>query len=196
MALIVCNKCGKKVSDTVEKCVHCGAKLSLKNDEPEVKEKKEKIRFFSLPDIEQDRLKDQFNLHDPEAGKWVHKMTRCYRALKIGRAMLIISWIIYGISTVVLSNRFEKISEDTSAMIAIVIGLCVVVIAGVVGFFLTVINSINARNKGRYGQKKIYVYLKKFDAWLATKDIIYDIKFETAKNKELYESIDLDIEML
>ena len=179
-----------------EKCVHCGATLSLKNDEPEVKEKKEKIRFFSLPDIEQDRLKDQFNLHDPEAGKWVHKMTRCYRALKIGRAMLIISWIIYGISTIVLSNRFEKISEDTSAMIAIVIGLCVVVIAGVVGFFLTVIHSINARNKGRYGQKKIYVYLKKFDAWLATKDIVYDIKFETAKNKELYESIDLDIEML
>ena len=24
MALIVCKGCGKKISDTVEKCIHCG----------------------------------------------------------------------------------------------------------------------------------------------------------------------------
>ena len=28
MALIVCKKCGKKVSDTLDKCIHCGAPLT------------------------------------------------------------------------------------------------------------------------------------------------------------------------
>ena len=28
MALIICKNCGKRVSDTAEKCIHCGASLA------------------------------------------------------------------------------------------------------------------------------------------------------------------------
>ena len=47
MALIICKYCGKKVSDTVKTCIHCGAQLSEETDRHLSSDTKE---FFSFDD--------------------------------------------------------------------------------------------------------------------------------------------------
>ena len=74
MALIKCQECGKEISDTSKKCIHCGAKIKKEKNE-EIKKNKKKtiliilsvflfigiiltISFFLKSDVEQTNLRD------------------------------------------------------------------------------------------------------------------------------------------
>ena len=84
MALIVCKKCGKKVSDTLDKCIHCGAPLTddaelppedetaSSNQSEEAKKKKALLSFDSLSEDDKTILEREFVKKD----KWAYKHRR------------------------------------------------------------------------------------------------------------------------
>ena len=80
MALITCKNCGKNISDTTEKCIHCGALVgvdvettadSADNASVKTENKTEKkIKFLAMSDEDQIKLEEEFLDSDPDAFKW------------------------------------------------------------------------------------------------------------------------------
>ena len=80
MAIMICKNCGKKVSDTVEVCIHCGkdprTEPAMVVAEPIKKEEPEKVQqeieledespvdFFQLDEEEQLKLESEFLKED------------------------------------------------------------------------------------------------------------------------------------
>ena len=67
MALIKCQECGKEISDTSKRCIHCGAKIKKEKNE-EVKKNKKKIKLSVLYCIKVPR------------NTFIHKITFAFRA--------------------------------------------------------------------------------------------------------------------
>lgn len=61
MALIICPNCGKSISDTTEKCFHCGYNLRTQTVAPT-----ELQRFNKLTVSEQDKLRKEYYSKNPE----------------------------------------------------------------------------------------------------------------------------------
>ena len=77
MAIIICKKCGKRVSDTVDVCIHCGQnpkeEIIEKIEEVPTKEIPEKktVEYYDLSEREQIRLEAEFAQQDKSAKKYL-----------------------------------------------------------------------------------------------------------------------------
>ena len=73
MALIVCKKCGRKISDTVNKCIHCGEDIvdDSRIDIDVIFEKQELIKpFANLTEKEKEDLVIKYWCKDSKAQKY------------------------------------------------------------------------------------------------------------------------------
>lgn len=97
MALIVCPHCGKNVSDTAEKCVHCGEALH-KEREQEVEEPA--LEYLALPAEQQKSIKSEFFATFPSKVT-VDKKAKinkaiyvsCYVAMFLGILFFVLTWV-------------------------------------------------------------------------------------------------------
>lgn len=201
MALVECKKCGKKVSDTIDKCIHCGA--SLKNEPTVVEVKPKPIidanalntiqetpnmkKFNSLSDSAKNALEKEFLETDEKFYKFRRKELEFGKRASVFYKMATNGLIIVMVCRVAFHLFLKgEIFNETMLMIGVV--LCVALIAcglvGAVGNFIA---------KKIYNRSiKKYVYLKSFQKWLKeTKNIQYLPIFVDDKEKAMFDEIDL-----
>ena len=199
MALIVCNNCGKKISDTTKQCIHCGAKtfLDIENqgaENEQNKAKKKLTEYYSLSYEEQQKLETEYLEIDKEAAAWFKfGETRDMCTKFAGRILtvLIVLGMLIGFVSQGLSTLFDP--NDTAIM-CLTIGLCgFLLVSGIC--FLTIIVGL-AIKVVFFRQRKQFIYFRRFDLWLREKNIIFDIVFITDSQKNLYENLDIKTEKL
>jgi len=215
MALTVCNNCGKKVSDTVEKCIHCGAPIGTPQDincdesssQPDGNVKKDfetdtqkdtegaqkpAKKYFSLSSAERGKLEEEFLYDDKMSMKWYRKSYVSRKIRKLGA----IGWFMHLFLMIVFSfvPNLDMVESELNQKFA-VIGLCcalVLMFGGLLTVIISVILNIIWNRK-----IKIYIYLRRFERWLAEKkDIDYNMSFESSRDRMLYDSIDVNTRKL
>lgn len=208
MALKLCSNCGKKVSDTVERCIHCGAVIEAKKEKTQeafdtsekndvstkkndgASKKKPSKKYFSMKLDDRVKLEEEF-LHDDEiAMKWYRKSYISRKIRKLGACAWFTHSVVAILAAVFGTDMIAPESELNEIFLTISL-LCVVVL--VLGGLLTVVLTFIA-NRIFLTKIKQYTYMKRFKAWLAEKKHIdYNMTFDKVKDKELFESIDINI---
>ena len=147
MDLITCPLCGKHVSDTAERCVHCGTSLksecmtemSTNNSAPEQK------RFYDdLSQTEMDEILEEYYAVNPE----------CKKHNKIVKAVNIAEWVCIGIGIIgaivwiILWGLHNLASVEFPSIVIvlfiplIIISIMCLIASGILGF---VIKSLNKK---------------------------------------------------
>ncbi|MBE6635480.1 MAG: hypothetical protein E7617_04695 [Ruminococcaceae bacterium] len=195
MPLIECSECGKKVSDTVDICIHCCKpikkngetnNLSQCKDEKHDKSKSEDRDFKFLSHKKQIEFEKRFVEKNDAARKYRRKGLEFskFTGLSFSCAFWSIIQIIacrYAYNEIFNGNIYN---EDYLAVGAV---CCFSLM--VLGILLLVFNTIS-RMRYNHSIKK-YVYLKMFSEWLEKEcNISYIPDFFRDKEKEIYDSID------
>ena len=198
MALIVCNKCGKKVSDTVKTCIHCGALLSenatQRNEPREPQENFTPLyevlfpNFKDLSEGQQNDLENEFLKSDKRARSFYRK------GVEIKKFCLILLMILpfFGALHTLQAKLIERFQESEAysqkmidiaekfALSSVFVWLFVAVVAL---YYIIVTRS-------KYKQQ---IYLKKLQKWLKEeKGVIFNPTFMSEKEKNIFEQIDLN----
>ena len=199
MALTTCKRCGKKISNTVASCIHCGASTELPitketereedfvvNDESDLFEAL-LPQFNELQARQQKKLENEFLKADKKMKRYRRKGVegKKYGALAIGG--LFISRILLVLQKLAIEKVFEgaiynpdAITKSEQALVPI---LAVWVFSIVMCFY-----SLSVFRKRRNKM----LYAKKFQKWLwDEKTIIYKPNFITEKDKKVFEDIKL-----
>ena len=96
---------------------------------------------------------------------------------------LVIFFCVFIDEVIMLDNKLNQMF--------VVIGLCCAILltfGGLLTVIITIILNIIWNRK-----IKIYIYLRRFDRWLAEKkNIDHNITFESSRDKMLYDSIDVN----
>lgn len=198
MALINCSKCGKKVSDKAEKCIHCGATLKeekvelLKKEEKQVtkvENKKNVIKFFSLNRENQTRLEQEFISTDVKLMKFKRREIELVKFSHLGNCFINFGFFCFlGLSLII---TFLLNGEIYRANIVSIGGILLLVSMGL-GVLIKIYNLIS-KIMIKTSSKKL-IYLKKFEKWLKdNKEIEYSTVAMTSREKEIFEKIDLEI---
>lgn len=176
MALINCPHCGKQVSDTAPKCVHCGNALE--------KPVEKRTNFNSLSHTERQALKvefwklyPQYNLSETEEN--------AYNTLTLFRTLSVIAETV-GWVLVVLAELFDNDFIGNTSLILII-----------VGFIATFALSIAIRIKQKGNTRKKMLCEKKFWKWITKeKNMDYTVHFVSVKEEEIYNQINVDYDEL
>lgn len=198
MALINCSKCGKKVSDKAEKCIHCGATLKeekvelLKKEEKQVtkvENKKNVIKFFSLNRESQTRLEQEFISTDVKLMKFKRREIELEKFSHLGNCFINFGFFCFlGLSLII---TFLLNGEVYRPNIASIGGILLVISMGL-GVLIKIYNLIS-KIMIKTSSKKL-IYLKKFEKWLKdNKEIEYSTIAMTSREKEIFDKIDLEI---
>ena len=190
MALIVCNACGKKVSDTVETCIHCGASLKEEPCAKEAKEENEEVLKSYDAYSEDDKLQMEkaFLAED----KWAKKIKRKEVILK-----KLYGWFSSILLLLVVFGSFCRyFGKDALEEKLYSLGLfelfAVVYTVLFVGFLLGIIIVLGIGAAEKRSIRK-YIYMKKYQRWLKeAHDISYEPQFFEKKKKDIFDAIDLD----
>ena len=199
MALIVCEKCGKKISDTASECIHCGAKIGVENDVSSEMNEKEKKKnepkdFLSFSDDKQEKLEIEFLNYDVEARKWYQKHGAFSKLAVSGMGLATVSFVFAFIISLLFGDKNPAESTDTVNMLYNVgyVGVRVLQVFGIITCLVFNVAFIVVKRK-----KRPEVYKKRFQKWLMdNKNIAYNPFFETQKERERFESVDLDYDKL
>ncbi len=191
MALITCPKCGKQISDTAGKCIHCGYDLrESKDGQTELKE------YYKLPSAEQKALRAEFYKTDPayaECDRRADKTKKKFSTfatlgVTFGSIAIIIS-IIVKILNAVSDKKFEDYN-------IVLVGIVVVIM--VISFLMLMISSILMLvlrikfRKHRYNQ---LIIEKRYQKWLRSeKAITYKVQFteKQKRDKAFFDEINVD----
>jgi len=207
MALIICNNCGKKISDTTSECIHCGAKIGFgakeEFDEPKnvedvetvaEDEENEIFRFYSLPIEKQEALENEFLEFDTQAAEWQEKAAKVTKFYKISRLFLLLSAIALALLRLIPKIfSIEMFKDDNErAQICLVIGAIGYAVALIISFIAMA--SCSAVIKARFGKKKQYLYYKRLSNWLMERDVVFDITFLSDSDEKMYNKIDVNVE--
>ena len=209
MALIICNNCGKKISDTTNECIHCGAKIGVgfyEQNEKLNNTKKADInesnseesdmiyKYYSLSFEKQERLENDFLEFDKQAAEWQEKASIVAKFLKIAKVFLILAAVAFSVLTLLAKILPEGVIDlnNERASICLASGIIGYAVEGAICLIIIVVCSI--MNKLRYDKKKQYVYYRRFSKWLEEKNVIFDIKFLSESDKRMYDKIDLDVD--
>ena len=199
MALIVCKKCGKRVSDTAEKCIHCGA--SLTDNDDAVKQEKETIsknideqsdlkipEYSSYDDDDKIRLENEFLKSD----RWAKKFRRM--GIELGKFKslfleVMFAFVAYvGICRYCYNNVFNKTIYNEKIM---AYSIVIISFLFVICFALLIATSIMGIVHKRSVKK--YIYMKKYQRWLLKeKGISYTPLFVELKEKAIFDNVNLD----
>ena len=198
MALIVCENCGKKISDTTEKCIHCGALLkTLENKADDVnrikeetaKEEKTRVNYLTLSDSEQMRLEEEFWEYDKEAFEWYVKMYQNRKPLDIPFFLETLGGLLVGVPVGIILKAILSGSAREFAMF----GLMVSSFAVFVGYFSMSFGILF--NSGAKKRRKQFIYQKRFQRWLKeNKDMDFMPTLWKKGDELLFESVDIDKE--
>lgn len=209
MALIICNNCGKKISDTTNECIHCGAKIGVGFDEQNENLNNTKkadmggsnseehdmiYKYYSLSFEKQERLENDFLEFDKQAAEWQEKASTVAKFLKIAKAFLILAAIAFSVLSLLAKILPEGVIDldNERALICLASGIIGYAVEGAICLIIIVVCSI--MNKLRYDKKKQYVYYRRFSKWLEEKNVIFDIKFLSESDERMYDKIDLDVD--
>lgn len=205
VAIVVCKKCGKNISDTVDTCIHCGALISeltedknsnqestendfINNEIDENKEKGELIDYRLFDQDQRIELEKQFLQSDKRAMNYMRKNIESVSYMRI------FMWFFY---PYLLSHLFtEKILSFIDAPvyddILNIIGSLLLIILGMI-LMICFIYSVVHQTKIKFSNKKYY-YMKKFQKWLKEeKNIDYYPPFVNIKEKEKFDKIDINL---
>ncbi len=213
MALTICKECGKKISDTTSKCIHCGAPIIL---DPPVQAQNEPQNsaicenqdysqaitdttnsvaplkeFASLTKDEKNALEDEFLEND----KWARKYLQFKTEFKACRRTFykFIGWtIVLAVALIVLGFAFkEKILlieyfiVDPSLLDAGCISFLALAALCSAMFLYGFIGAIYYTFT-----HKVYIYSKKLQVWLEKeKGIKYMPPLVFEREKKIFESI-------
>lgn len=193
MALIVCKACGKNVSDTANKCIHCGAELKkeqeIDKEELNIEEKKPKSmsgKFFSLDYGIQDKLETEFIKSDEKAFKYKRRIVEFKKFESIANigffGCLFASWIVRLLSGL---DVVEIVNVEMYNLSATIFN-CIMIFCVVVFVLSIIVDIVHQRSIKRL------IYIKKFKKWLQEeKDIDYNASFLDDAEKKLLEQVDL-----
>lgn len=197
MALICCNKCGKKISDTAHSCVHCGAPLedNITQEETTVSQENAHYlyeivlpQFGALPEDQQIALENEFLKSDKRARNFYRKTIEYKKFFLIFFIILPVFSVLLKIQEKIVgsfedSAAYNQTMIDIAETFALLSVFIWVFTAAVEIYYIIVL-----RNKF-----KQLAYSKKLQKWLREeKAIIYDPIFDTEKEKNMFEQIDAD----
>ena len=191
MALITCKNCGKSISDTTEKCIHCGAPVgvdvettadSADNASVKTENKTEKkINFLAMSDEDQIKLEEEFLDSDPDAFKWY----KSFYEKKIISGVMVVLMIPCLLGMLFVTTQDGSI-ELRIAGIFLLVAFCILAIV-----FSFSSKGISPRNNKR----KQFVYQKRFQRWLKDKkNIEYTPTIWRKSDEAIFESVDIDVE--
>lgn len=192
MAIIICKNCGKKVSDTVDVCIHCGnnPKEENKNNVIEVSNEFAEVKtveFDDLKEKEQLKLEAEFVKQDKWAKRYmldVIELPSFGRLLYYPAIAIVILRILHRLTEVFATG--ELINEELSVIAAISgIGLVVLPLCT---FFYSVVKRIYNRITQAH-----LIYLKKFQKWLMdNQNISYYPELKNLRQKATFESMNIE----
>ena len=191
MAIIICKSCGKKVSDTVDVCIHCGKnplqdieEVELQSLEQEVLEEKT-VDFNELSEAERLKLEGEFLKEDEWSKKYMRSHLEAFpfmRPLLVYPALLfLILRLLFSFTDIFVGSEIENEGAFISA-IACGIGLVAVC---VVMFVYSIIRRIY--NRAIHAR---YIYYRRLQKWLQEKkNISFFPELRTLSQKAFFESI-------
>ena len=209
MALIICQECGKKVSDTAANCIHCGApivveklpeattpvqnqqKTPTEGTSVEIQSKSasavesEMTNFNSLGDKKQEELVHAFWEEDPIAKRYQKK-----RLIMDRLAQRFSGYAFLPIAFYLLIQFALKLPLQNGKMIIPLLGLFLVyyVLSTLKLLVFSIIKRLTVTSK-----PKRLAYEKRFATWVMEKhQIVYYPIFIHAKDKLMYEQINID----
>ncbi|MBE6584670.1 MAG: hypothetical protein E7649_06825 [Ruminococcaceae bacterium] len=193
MALIRCEKCGKAISDTIEKCIHCGNPVnenrsnSTSADENTAKCNEESINFddFVLYKELMEHERIELELEFCHSDKWALKYVQKIHEPKSIQKIAGIADAFGFICLLLISTTNADLHNIQVYSMGIMLGI----FTGVVGLAITVLSLVLQRIHLGSVKKNLY-YFKKFQIWLhKEKNIIFYPDFATLKAKEQYDNI-------
>jgi hypothetical protein len=199
MALIVCRHCGKKVSDTVETCIHCGGLIEepvgqpeeMRTQEPVVQAEQETPTIYQYSGFSEERqlkLEKAFLDSDQWAYKYRHK------EVELISFKSMIGWILVSLiwSTLLLGLAFAFLFDmrayRADLVITALVGAGILfAISVIVNIVLSIVLKVRKKSNERL------IYLKKYQKWLMEeKHVAYQPKFDKQQMQETFEMINLD----
>lgn len=191
MALIVCKNCGKSISDTTKKCIHCGHPVNMQDEIIEKAVEEETVDdpyadypiFHELPAPDRKRLEREFLSTDRWAMKYRRGSEEITKYGKLG-VLAIIMMII----TRFLLKEFVNVN-DPVGIENLAIACNYIINAILYGCFAMIVYLIVRTNKSRNRA----VYDKRFQKWLReVKEINYVPNFSTESDRFVFEQTDVD----
>ncbi len=184
MALITCKVCGKKFSDTLERCVHCN---TIFNKELVIEEKQkccDKIDFYSLEVRQRHKLEEEFVCENKEAFKYLQKTTYDKFASVVSKITLLMVFLYFCINIVLFAFvdigniEIEKEKYLIFSAVALIFAFVIMLFSNIIEIIIVV------ANKNSY---KKYVYIKEYQKWLLEKkDIMYEPFFKKKVTKRFF----------
>ena len=203
MGLIVCKKCGHKISDTVENCIHCGqvtindcvdSKPEDAIDKQNINLNSSIINYLSLDRDTKRCLETEFLNQD----KWAIKYYQTTRALTFySKAWLMVTaWIVLIFQTIEIIYLFidndkkilssyivnDNLFRISTALLAILYALLIAMV------LYSIIKKIQF--KATFAK---YVYLRKYQKWLKDQKQIEYVPVLCEKENIIFDSIDLNV---
>lgn len=194
MALITCWKCGKKYSDTIDSCIHCGAPIEssasvrdtllmedVRIEDVNVK-KVEYTDFWDYPEQTRNRLEGEFWAHDKKAAKWRRVEIETKKAWSLVWALILSFCIDFCLVKLLYSNDYSNFFMVSFVCALIGLALAVIISIGLIVAMIFVKCSI-----------KPFLYMKKLQKWLfEEKRIKFVPRFNNAKERAKFEKINLE----
>ncbi len=203
MALIICRNCGKKVSDTVKICIHCGASLLPEEVPPqphaveEIVEKKEKssesqdvfVKFKNLDKKQQKALLEEFWKEDILARKYQKKKA----ILEFFQYEILLYLLIPNLIAIVLWFVFKFQPQSTGGLLLVCSSLAAMVILHpILILIFGIIMKVTVDSK-----VKTLTYKKRFQIWAKeTRQIVYKPTFDNKAERQMFEQIDIETQKL
>ena len=195
MALIICKHCGRKVSDTVSDCIHCGNSLQteelVENSAPIVEDKfiePEKKSFNALNSDTRYALEQEFLTVDKKALKIKRTEAEFKKFSSLCSTMIFLGLALILISRFVAQRIFKGEIYDEKMLL---VGACLIIfgligggiVCGIINIVLKIIYKRSAKR---------CIYLKRFQIWLyETKDLRYEPIFINKREEAIFKKLDL-----
>lgn len=202
MALITCKNCGKRISDTVSNCIHCGAATKDIIVTPTVIRSYSTISplkhsdtptaaltdFNKLGEDKKVELENEFLKSDKRARAYVRKGVSANAYVSLA-SFLLPAWpILVFLRKWAIENWFQGKIYDQQWINYSYYFLFAIVILALVSVTLGFYSAFS-----RMGRVKKQLYYKKFQRWLLKKKSIqYTPNWVSKKDKQVFEQIDLN----
>ena len=208
MALIVCNNCGKKISDTIEKCIHCGALIKVsenrnsiniceENDKMLTKEKQKPLidqdetvnraKFKNLSKDQQLKYEQEFVNSDKRFYNLKRREAEFEKVGNFAFLMIGLTFAIFiGMNWIIAKFGLQLYNEGLYDF-----SMNVMLTILVASFALIIINFIMKITYKR--SIKRFIYMKGLKLWLEKeKNVDFSPPFLDDKEKEIFDDIDLE----
>ncbi len=188
MSLIVCPHCGKQVSDTVERCIHCGG--AFLKGEPKVSA----TDFNTLDKEIRKSLEVEFQKGYP---KYVcphakQNALKCRRKFKVCTIISYVACVIFFLILILVKTKVLDIdSNDIKMMVVVLVALCAALV-----ILISAACKISYKLKSKKLISQYLLYEKLFQVWLLhTNNIFKEVDFSdlSGKEKKYFENINTDL---